>query len=191
MTRVMKSPNMMSTIGRMPVIAAPTPMPAKPGSEIGVSMMRPVPNSSTRPFSTLNVVPASATSSPIRTMRWSRRISSAIASRIASPNEISRTAVAVSGIDVLGDLARIRIGRVDRELDGLIHLRHELPLDLLEDSAIGGALLQQPRRVQRDRIALAAPLLFFGLRTVIGAGNVADVMAVIAVGVQLQERRAV
>ena len=53
----------------IPVIAAPTARPVKPGSEMGVSMMRPVPNSSTSPFSTLNVVPASATSSPSSTMR--------------------------------------------------------------------------------------------------------------------------
>ena len=45
---------MMSTTGRRPVIAAPTPRPVKPGSEIGVSMMRSLPNSSTSPFSTLN-----------------------------------------------------------------------------------------------------------------------------------------
>jgi hypothetical protein len=30
----------MSTIGRIPVIAAPTPMPVNPGSEIGVSNTR-------------------------------------------------------------------------------------------------------------------------------------------------------
>ena len=35
-----KSPNMMSTTGRSPVIAAPTPMPVNPGSEIGVSITR-------------------------------------------------------------------------------------------------------------------------------------------------------
>ncbi len=91
---------MMSTIGRMPVIAAPTPRPVKPTSEIGVSMMRSGPNSSTSPFNTLNVVPASATSSPMRTTVGSRRISSAIASRMASPNPISfvasRAGVAVT-----------------------------------------------------------------------------------------------
>ena len=31
---------MMSTTGRSPVIAAPTPMPVNPGSEIGVSITR-------------------------------------------------------------------------------------------------------------------------------------------------------
>src|SRR5919199_549230 len=57
MTSVMKSPNMMSTTGRMPVIAAPRPIPAMPASEIGESMIRSGPNSSTRPAMTLNGVP--------------------------------------------------------------------------------------------------------------------------------------
>jgi hypothetical protein len=74
---------MMSTIGRIPVIAAPTPMPVKPASEMGVSMMRSLPNSSTSPLSTLKVVPASATSSPISTTFGSRRSSSAMASLMA------------------------------------------------------------------------------------------------------------
>ncbi len=81
---------MMSTIGRMPVMAAPTPMPVKPGSEMGVSMTRSVPNSSTRPHSTLNGVPASATSSPMMKTVGSRRISSASASLTAWLKVISR-----------------------------------------------------------------------------------------------------
>ena len=40
MVSPMKSPNMMSITGRMPVIAAPTAMPVKPASEIGVSSTR-------------------------------------------------------------------------------------------------------------------------------------------------------
>src|SRR5947209_2800028 len=48
MVSPMKSPNMMSTMGRMPVIAPPTPRPVIPASEIGESMTRPGPNSSTR-----------------------------------------------------------------------------------------------------------------------------------------------
>src|SRR5438128_10550893 len=48
-------------------------------------MIRLVPNSCTSPVSTLKGWPASATSSPMRSTRGSRRISSAIASRTASP----------------------------------------------------------------------------------------------------------
>ena len=40
MTRVRKSPNMMSTTGRIPVIAAPTASPVIPASEIGESITR-------------------------------------------------------------------------------------------------------------------------------------------------------
>src|SRR3954471_4307845 len=187
---VRKSPNMMSIIGRMPAIAAPTPMPEKPASEMGVSMMRSLPNSSTRPVSTLNVVPASATSSPMRMTLGSRRISSAIASLMASPKLSSRTLVAVSSIDVLGDLARVGVRRVDRELDRRIHLGDQLRLDRIERRAVGDAVRHQPLPVQRDGIALGDPLLLFGLWPVVGPCDVADVVAVIAVRDALQERGA-
>src|SRR5579885_569023 len=86
----MKSPNIISTTGRIPVIAPPTPRPVMPASEIGESITRPGPNSSTNPASTLNGVPASATSSPIMNTVGSRRISSASASRMACASVISR-----------------------------------------------------------------------------------------------------
>ncbi|MNH42326.1 hypothetical protein D3C79_1040010 [compost metagenome] len=44
---------MNSTIGRKPFIAAPTPIPAKPSSEIGVSITRFAPNSANIPWLTL------------------------------------------------------------------------------------------------------------------------------------------
>ena len=44
---------MNSMIGRMPFIAAPTPIPAKPNSEIGVSITRLAPNSASIPWLTL------------------------------------------------------------------------------------------------------------------------------------------
>src|SRR4029079_1614078 len=186
-----KSPNMMSTIGRMPVIAAPTPRPVNPASEIGVSMMRSLPNSSTSPVSTLNVVPASATSSPISTTSASRRISSAMASLIASPKDSSRTVVAVSSIDVLIDLVRIRVGRVDGKLHRRVHFLDQRFLDGVEGRTIGDAVGHQPFTVQGHRVARRHPLFFFCFRPVVGAGDVADVMAVIAVGLALEERRAV
>src|SRR5712671_629520 len=178
---VRKSPNMMSTIGRRPAIAAPTPRPLNPASEIGVSMMRSLPNSSTSPVSTLNVVPASATSSPMRTTFGSRRISSAIASLIASPKLSSRTFVAVSSIDVLGDPALVWIRRADRELDRGVHLRDELGLNRVEGRAVGDAIRHQPFAVERDGIALGDPFLLFGFRPIVGARDIADVMPVIAV----------
>src|SRR5262245_2328394 len=188
---IRKSPNMMSTIGRMPVMAAPTPMPVKPASEIGVSMIRSLPNSSTSPVNTLKVVPASATSSPMRTTFGSRRISSAIASLIASPKDSSRTAVASSGIDIVVYLAGIGVRGVDCELDGGVHFHDELLLHRIESRAIRDAVVHQPLAVQRDRVALRHPLLLLGLRAVVGARDVADVMSVIPVRLELQERRAV
>src|SRR5687768_17256045 len=155
---------MMSTIGRTPVIAAPTARPVNPASEIGVSMTRFVPNSSTSPLTTLKGVPASATSSPSSTTRGSRRISSASASRIASPNPISRTLTAVSGIDVLVDLSRIRIRRVDRELDGGVHLGRDLRLDSVERGLIGDTLGDQAPHMQGNRIPFRRPPLLFLLR---------------------------
>src|SRR5688572_10217747 len=168
---------MMSTIGRTPVIAAPTARPVNPGSEIGVSITRFVPNSSTSPLTTLKGVPASATSSPSSTMRGSRRISSANASRIASPNPISRTGGSAfggtrptfngSGIDVLVDFSRIRIRRIDRELDGRVHFSGDLRLDPVECRAVRHAFGNQPRDVDRDRIPLRHPSLLFLLRPVV------------------------
>src|SRR6476660_2953768 len=178
---VRKSPNMMSTMGRRPAIAAPTPRPLNPASEMGVSMMRSLPNSSTRPVSTLNVVPASATSSPMRMTLGSRRISSAIASLMASPKLSSRTLVAVSSIDVLGHLAGVRIGRIDREFNGSVHLGDELGLDPVEHGTIGDPVLHQPLTVEGDRIPLGHPLLLLGLGPVIRARDVTHVVAVIAI----------
>src|SRR6185503_10131838 len=165
---IRKSPNMMSTIGRMPVMAAPTPMPVKPASEIGVSMMRSLPNSSTSPVSTLKVVPASATSSPIRTIVGSRRISSAMASLIASPKDSSRTVVAVSSIDVLIDLVRIRVGRADGKLHGGVHFLDQRVLDGIEGGTIGHPVGHQPFTVQGDRVARRHPFFFFRFWPVVG-----------------------
>ena len=79
----MKSPNMISNTGRRPVAAAPNAAPASASSEIGVSITRSGPKRSSSPGVALNTPPATATSSPMKITRWSRSISSAIASRIA------------------------------------------------------------------------------------------------------------
>src|SRR2546427_5397792 len=77
-------------------------------------MIRLVPNSCTSPVSTLKGWPASATSSPMRNTRGSRRISSAIASRTASPYVSSRAAT--SGVDILIHLVRLGVWRRQGEL---------------------------------------------------------------------------
>src|SRR5580700_4114067 len=185
----MKSPNMMSTTGRMPVIAAPTARPVKPASEIGVSITRCVPNSSTKPERTLNGVPASATSSPNIQTRESRRISSASASRTASAKVISRCAVMVSGIDILLRFRRNWIRRVDREFNGSFHFCFDFGLNAVEGSSVRVILPNQPIGESLDGIAFGHPLLLFLLRPVIFAVDVADVMAAIAVGIAEQESR--
>src|SRR5580693_7708060 len=187
MVSVRKSPNMMSTTGRRPVIAAPTPMPVKPASEIGVSITRSGPNSSTSPDKTLNGVPASATSSPKMQTRESRRISSASASRIACANVSSL--VATSGINVLVHLVYRRIRRGNRELHRGFHLRAHFFLDLLQPSFVRNLLLHQPLREILDRVALGFPFLLFLFRTVVFTVDVAHVMPCIAIRVANQKRR--
>src|SRR5271165_6340921 len=190
MVRVTKSPNMMSTTGRIPVIAAPTASPVKPASEIGVSSTRCLPNSSKRPERTLKGVPASATSSPMMQTVRSRRISSASASRMACANVSSRSLCpprGASGIDVLVHFLHGRIGRCHREINCLLHLQLEFRLNLIERRQIGQLLAYEPRAQICDWIALPFPVLLFLLRSIIFAIDVADVMSVIAISIAKQE----
>src|SRR4051812_30166733 len=189
MISVTKSPNMMSTTGRMPVMAAPRPSPAMPASEIGESTIRSVPNSSTRPARTLNGVPASATSSPITKTVGSRRSSSAIASWTACASVSSRTPAVVEAlsVDILGHLARLR----ERRRQGVLDRRRDLGLDRRPHALHLVVIERQLPCEERDRIALADPALLLVLRAVVAAIDVADVMAVIAVGGAHEEARAV
>src|SRR5919204_3114672 len=193
MTSVRKSPNMMSTTGRIPVIAAPTPRPVIPASEIGESSTRSGPNSSTSPESTLKGVPASATSSPITKTRSSRRSSSASASLIACPKVSSRPALGAStlGVDILIHLAGIREGRVQREREAGFDLAAYVVLDRLQPGGVGGAAFEEPRGQAGDGIPLVAPKLLLLPRAVVGAVDVADVVPVVAVRVAQEERRSV
>src|ERR1700730_6115247 len=120
---------MMSITGRIPVIAAPTPTPVKPASEIGVSITRSLPTPPPRPERPLNGVPASATSSPRIHTRGSRRISSAKASRTACAKVNSLGEV--SGIHVLLRLVRTRVGCGDGKINGRLHLGFDFGLDEL------------------------------------------------------------
>src|SRR3954471_2920518 len=184
MTSVRKSPNMMSTTGRMPVMAAPTPSPVIPASEIGESSTRCDPNSSTRPASTLNGVPASATSSPITNTVSSRRSSSESASFTACAK------VSVLGKHVLRDLARVGERRLEREGEAGLYLCARLVLEPLQVLRRGELLLLEPRAEERERVARAPPQLLLVLRPVVRTVDVAHVVAVVAVGVAEQERGA-
>src|SRR5438309_8160023 len=180
---------MMSTTGRKPVIAAPTPIPVKPASEMGVSIPRSAPNSSTSPDKTLNGVPASATSSPKTHTRESRRISSASASRMACANVSSL--VATSGINVLVHLVWSRIWRGNRKLHRRLHLRPYFFLDFLQLSFIRKLLLDKPFGKVLDRIPLRLPFLLFLFRTVILAIDVAHVVSRVAICLANQKRGAI
>src|SRR4051812_35732914 len=185
MISVKKSPNMMSTTGRIPVMAAPRPRPAIPASEMGESMTRPGPNSATSPASTLKGWPASAMSSPIRNTVGSRRSSSANASLTACAIVRSRVPTATAlGEDILSHLARVGIGRVERIRDGLGDLGVDPLVQLGESSVVSDS-----RSEQVDRVALGDPELLLFLLPVVGAVDVADVMTVIAVRRSEQERR--
>src|SRR3970040_911358 len=153
---------------------------------MGVSMIRSVPNSCTSPTSVLNGWPASATSSPIRKTRGSRRISSAIASLTASPYVSSRTVV--SGIDILVHLARIGVRRGQRVLHAAVGFRLHVGVDPLEDARIGEPLPREPPCQGLERVAPGHPLPLFLARAVL-AVDVADVVAVVAVGLALEEGR--
>src|SRR5712692_10484514 len=185
MVKVMKSPNMMSTTGRNPVMAAPTARPVKPASEIGVSSTRSLPNSSNRPERTLKGVPASATSSPRIKTLGSRRISSASASRIACANVNSRSPV--SGIHVLAHFIDGRVRRRDGELDGFFHLRLDFFLYAIEQVLAGEFLFQQQLSKANDRVPLGLPGLFLLLRSVVLAIDISNVMAMVAIGIAEQK----
>src|SRR5579871_1029136 len=190
----MKSPNMMSTTGRMPVIAPPTPIPVMAASEIGESITRLGPNSSTRPVSTLKAVPASATSSPMTKTVGSRRISSASASRMALPSVVSTIpwptcwpCVTLLSVDMLVHLAGFWIGGVQRKRDARRNLLLHLLLKLLKDPGISSLFGNQTISQQLDGVAVRAPFLLLFFRAVIRALNVANMVAVIAVGIAQQE----
>jgi hypothetical protein len=78
-----KSENRISTIGRVPIMAAPTAAPMMQASEMGASEIRSGPNSSTRPLYWPKTPPRPRSSPTAHTVA-SRRISSAMAARDAS-----------------------------------------------------------------------------------------------------------
>src|SRR5580692_5638093 len=171
MVSVRKSPNIMSTTGRNPVIAAPTPIPVNPASEMGVSRTRSDPNSSTRPDNTLNGVPASATSS-----------------RMACANVNSRTEV--SSIDVLVHFVQRRIGRSNGKVDSGLHLGTHFFFNSFQRVRIRDPLLDQKRAMVLNRIALSLPFLLFRLGAVILTIDVPNVVASVSVRIAHQKRRA-
>src|SRR5438445_1429982 len=180
---------MMSTTGRIPVIAAPRPIPVKPASEIGVSITRSGPNSSTRPFRTLNGVPASATSSPMTKTHTSRRISSARASRTDSAMVSCRSATACSGIDIRGHFLGLRVRSVEGEFHAFGDLRTDFLFDAVQRRRIGRTLPDHRLAKDLHGVAVLRPLPLLVLRAVVRAVDVADVVTALPVSAEVQERR--
>src|SRR3972149_4174780 len=191
MASVRKSPNMMSTTGCMPVMAAPSPMPVIPASEIGESITLSGPNSSTSPLRTLNGVPAPATSSPMMKTRGSRRISSAKASLIACARVSARTPTAwpTSGIDLLIHFALVRICGSQGELHGGSDLSPDIGLDLSQDCLVRLTTIEQPGGHQLQWILLRPPGLLLFFAAVIGPIDITHMMAEEAIGVAQEECR--
>src|SRR6056297_1787813 len=190
MIRKIKSPNIRSTTGRAPVMAAPTAIPIKPGSAIGVSTTRPVPNSSTRPDRTLNGVPASATSSPRMNTVSSRRISSASASFTAWDRVISRISISSVREHMHVDLVGRRVGRFFGVGHGVGRVLFNLGIHRVDLFLGRDAFAHQMGAEPDDRILVFLPILLFILGAVVFAVDVADVVAVVAVGHQFDEKRA-
>ena len=93
MAKAVRSPNIISATGRIPVIAAPTAVPIMAFSLMGVSRTLSSPNSSAKPSVTLNAPPhCLPMSSPKRKTVESRCISSRKASLNASLYVILRSA---------------------------------------------------------------------------------------------------
>src|SRR3989442_8661159 len=147
-------------------------------------MPRSVPNSWTSPVSPLKGWPASATSSPMMNTRGSRRISSASASRTASPYVSSLTAT--SGVDILVRLARLGVRRRQRELHAAVDVGLHVGQDALQGAGVGEPLRREGPGQGLERIVLRRPLPLFFPRAVL-AVDVADVVAVVPVGLALDE----
>src|SRR5260370_18086096 len=145
-------------MGRIPVMGGPTASPAMVGSEIGVSNTRSGPNSASSPGVILYTPPAAATSSPRTITAPSRRISSRIASLIASAKVISRPSV---GVDMLTYLVRIRKSRLGAKLNTRCNLVLDSITNGVELRLRRVATLHQTLLQTRYRVAILAPFLFF------------------------------
>src|SRR6202140_4542475 len=106
----------MSTTGPIAATAARTPVPAGAASEMGLSRTPSIPNSSGRPLNCPKIPPCLAMSSPIKKTIGSRRISSRIASKVASVKLIVRAML----VRAPGSRAR-HLGEERRERSFLAH----------------------------------------------------------------------
>src|SRR5215472_5948345 len=192
-----KSLNMISAIGRRPVIAAPMAAPRMACSLMGVSRTRRGPNCSSRPGVVLNTPPAAATSSPRKTTLGSRLISWAIPRVTASRYVMTVTSgpfgiyLVPPGVTAVGPHVRARqleaglgtsFGLLGGPVDRLAGVLVEFVQHRRVDAAAG-----QDRPVGRQRIP-GQPLPDLRVGPVLA--RVGTRVAAVPVGERLDERRA-
>src|SRR5207247_9141558 len=193
----MKSMNMSSATGRRPVSAAPTAAPSKPISLIGVSRTRSGPKRFRRPRVARMIPlhassipwsfrpPPPATSSPRTITSGSDSMARWSPSLMANSMGISRSTALIPSRrlrDVLGRRQRRLLGSPHR----VVHLGRDLGVDAVEVPGLDQALAHRALGEVHERVALP-PRLGLLLRPV--GERVADVVAVVAVGLALEERR--
>src|SRR5712692_101364 len=110
----------------------------------------------------------------------------AIASTVASDRTVRIRALRV---DIFVDLFRLGVGCGQRELHTAVDLRLHVGLDPLEDARVGELLCREPGGQRLEWIVRGHPLLLF-LACAVLAVAVADVVAVVAVGLALEKGRA-
>ncbi len=142
-------------------------MPVNPGSEIGVSITRSLPNSSTRPDKHLERrarfghVFAQDAHARIAAHLFGQRF----ADRLAQRSIRESVCVAVSGIDVLVDLLDAGIRRGNRKLHRRVHLRLDFGFEFVRAAPASASFCSSshsPACLIGSRFG--CPLLLFLLR---------------------------
>src|SRR5579875_3306445 len=166
----MKSANCISTTGRSPITAAPTPAPTIRDSAIGVSITRSGPNSSSKPSVTLNAPANSA-------FQLGRFFSSRLH---AAPYR--------GGVKVFQRLLGTRIGALLGELDSTLDDGLDLLVDLFTHGREIMSLSLQVKLVSLYRVAA-----FPGHKLFLAAikCRVMFAMSVIAVGFKFDKFRTI
>src|SRR5579883_2029876 len=152
MARAIKLKVMISTTGRRPSIAAPTAMPTKPFSAIGVSTTRRSPNSFKRPAVILYDPSNTPISSPIKKTFSSRSISSrnvscnACRKLISAILSLSLLSKVICRIYIIEEAFKRREWALFGEPDGRFNLLVDLCLDLVQALLVDQLRIQQTLR---------------------------------------------
>src|SRR4030042_1835032 len=171
MANAVKSPNMISATGRMPVIAAPTAVPTMVDSDIGVSLTLSSPNSWARVSVTLKAPPQyRPMSSPSRKTDASLVISSLRASRSASLYVIFLMNILFLSVNVFQCLFWRWVWAFDRELHCFFNLCGSFFFNLF-DFAFGKDLVLERFFFQSIYGVFGQPFFNLLFRPVLGRIN--------------------